>query len=338
MLNTIPLNFDNEKSHIIRGVAVVVLICTHMNVIFTGWNLGVTLFTFLVGYGYKFCKINKFIYACRRTWHLLTHYWVVLFGVCLPTAMFAGHYLPSPCTLALNMFGFSYELCMFTWYVYFYPCALLIMIPASMAIQRFGFKGWLMLCIITSCVVILLRTPLLSGTDYSDEIYRCVRILPVLFSGYYCAAVVTKYLRYIDKWWCAVLTIAVCVSLILFRTLPMAKSLDFVTIPCIVYSIVIFFNILKTQWIQTLFIKLGKQSMNMWFLHSLFICATTKVLFYPIIGWSDLPALSVFIVLIITYFMGFGCDKAYESLEQLIFRLKSLSVNKIREKVNNQRM
>lgn len=104
-MESIQINFDKEKTGIIKGVAIIFMIVLH---VFggAGWyedcydlpmnhnedlihfmgslQLCVGIFVFMIGYGYAFSQKKDFAYSVHHVKQLLQVFWTVLFLFALP--------------------------------------------------------------------------------------------------------------------------------------------------------------------------------------------------------------------------------------------------------------
>ena len=104
-MDRIQIDFDKEKTGIIKGVAIIFMIVLH---VFggAGWyedrydlpmnnneilihfmgalQICVGIFTFMIGFGYAFSKKKDFAYSIHHTKQLLHVFWTVLFLFALP--------------------------------------------------------------------------------------------------------------------------------------------------------------------------------------------------------------------------------------------------------------
>lgn len=304
-MDGVRLEFGNDKSRLVRGVAIILMVTGHTlpgKVI----SFAVPLFSFLVGYGYAFARERNLRHGVRRVRHLLTEYWIILFGICLPIAL---SLYPKPITvpqILLGMFGLDPRLSFFCWYVYFYIFAMAVMPSVSRIVDRYGLKGAL--------AVMALSGGLMLGAQaleahHSHSVWqiadRCFHWLPVVVGGYWLARYnVFSRIMVPQRWWVPVVALAGMVAIYLLRAWPYAKIIDFVWAP--LFSVLLAV-VLAPQWlrpIRQILTKAGLQSGNIWFLHALFMTHSTKMVFGPLVEWITVPALKVVGILLLSYAMG----------------------------------
>ena len=94
-----------------------------------------------------------------------------------------------------------------------------------------------------------------------------------------------------------------------------ASQLDFITVPIFCLAIVGIFNIIRNRQIHTLFISLGKESMNMWFFHAIFFTGVTSGVFYPLLSWIQPKVILIIAMIIVSYFVGKVFTTVYNILK-----------------------
>lgn len=187
-ITTDAIQFGPDKSHILRGLAIIFMIILHNNCPIPGFKICVPIFTFLVGYGYAFAVKKNLKHGLNRIWHLLSHFWLILLGVFLPVAITTGNYHPTLSNVLENMFGLESNLNWYSWYIYFYLYAMIAMIPLSRLIRRFKITAILVLvCCCFGLVYILHQIPNWSENIWIQAIHDCVFCSPVMFVGFYIA-------------------------------------------------------------------------------------------------------------------------------------------------------
>ena len=122
-MNTIQLAFGKDKTSIIKGIAILMMIVLHcccgpswydrtipmlqnqrfVDFINHSLKICVSIYAFLVGFGYSYSKKRDFRYSIKHIGRLLLPYWIILFGLSLPFA----NTITSRNEVLLNMFGVS---------------------------------------------------------------------------------------------------------------------------------------------------------------------------------------------------------------------------------------
>lgn len=186
-MQPVNIDFGPNKSQILRGIAIIFMIALH-NETLPEFKICVPIFTFLVGYGYAFAKEKNLKHGLQRSWRLLSHFWLILLGIFLPTAILAGGFKPTLGNVIPELFGLDSQLNWYSWYLYFYIYAMVIMIPASWLISRFRFLACC--CLIILCfgaVFVIHQISDLSNNMYIQAIHDCLLCSPVMFMGFYLA-------------------------------------------------------------------------------------------------------------------------------------------------------
>lgn len=280
------LTFGNDMSRIVRGIAIILMVCNHS---MPGKVIGfaVPLFSFLVGYGYAFAKKRGASHSLSRIWHLLRDYWFVIFAICLPAALISYHKPLAAGDIALAMFGMNPCLNCFCWYIYFYIFAMLTMPGIARVVDRFSWKGTLAVALGFGALYWWIQ-----GIAPADRIwgwniaYRVTRYMPVVAVGYLVAKRnLVSLVRLPKSPLVPVAALAVMTGVYFLRGLDYAKILDCLWAPLFAFATAALFKDYTMKPIRGFLTQMGLKSMNIWFLHALFFTASTKGLFYPLVGW-----------------------------------------------------
>lgn len=301
-MNFKQLEFGNDKSRLLRGIAIIFMVTNH-TMPGTVIAFAVSLFSFLVGYGYAFAKERNIKHGFRRVKHLLTEYWVILLGICLPVALFFYPFKISAANVLFGMFGLDPKLNFYSWYVYFYIFAMAIMPAVSRIIDRYSWRGAL--------AIVLLCTGLHFACDWwgthspsqlQNVVSRCVTNFPVIVAGYWLASYkVYSRVRVPDAWWVAPLALAAMVGVYFARGSEYSRLFDFAWAPIFAGLMTL---VLAPGWLAPLRKLLtlgGIQSGRIWFLHGLFMTHSTKVLFGNLVNWIKIPFVKVVVILLLSY-------------------------------------
>lgn len=309
------LNFGPDKSMIIRGFAIIFMIILH-NDVYPEFKICVPIFTVLVGYGYNFAKRKNIIHGIKRIWHLLSHFWLILLGICLPVSILIGNYEASLYSVFLEMFGLESYLNWFSWYIYFYIFAMFVMIPVSRFIDKYGILGTLITIIVAfGGVASIHLIPNWTDNVGLQAIQDCFLVSPTMFVGYYLAKRnIPSKIIFTPNIATVIILLLLASGIFFFRGIPYMIFLDFITVPAFILALVAIFNIIKTNWVHNIFIKLGKESMNMWFLHALFFTSFTASLFMPLLSWLQPKILLILGMIIVTYLASKLINSIYKSL------------------------
>lgn len=297
------IQFGPDKSQILRGLAIIFMIILHNNCPIPGFKICVPIFTFLVGYGYAFASRKNIRHGMKRIWHLLSHFWLILLGIFLPVAILMGDYQPTIGNVLENMFGLESNLNWYSWYIYFYIYAMIVMIPISRIINRFKIPAILILiCICFVMVYLFHQIPNWSDNIWIQAIHDCVLCSPVMFVGFYLAdkKIVPK-LSVPQGVSGIILSLALMIITFAIRNIPYMGLIDWIVVPTFCIATVALFNVLTWHPVQGCMIALGIESMNMWFLHALFATAVTAPLLAPMIDWIEPLCLRIVTMIIVSY-------------------------------------
>lgn len=327
------MQFGNDKSRIIRGLAIILMVTGHTmpgKII----PFAVPLFSFLVGYGYEFAKAKNLCHAAKRIWHLLAHFWFILLGICLPIAVFYTHYAVSLNNLVLNMFGMWGGLNYYCWYVNFYILAMLTMPLLSRIIDRYGLKGLLPLMIFFGVGYWALEyVHALSTNPIASRFNRYFKLMPIVLAAYWMAhyKIFSRINLKAGKKMIAPALLGMA-AFYMFRGIPYAKIADFAVTPLFVGSVALLIDSVDTLsarvvrifgYVKMALTDLGIKSMNIWFLHALFFTASTKTLFKFMTPLYVTPIVKVLVILCASWLLSTIVMKLYDLLASSLAKLGS---------------
>lgn len=317
------LAFGNDISRILRGLAVIMMVVNHA---LPGKIIGVAAvtFSFLVGYGYNFSKSKNYRHSLKRIFHLLKGYWIVLLGICLPVALIT---YPRPLMVSdvlLGMFGLNPVLNFFSWYVWFYILAMLLMPGFSRIIDRYALRALI--------PMIVIFTAGLHGIDamgikklplWLNIIHRLCRFMPIVLSGYYIASnQLMQRIKYRKSPLTVVICMATIVALYFLRGVKYMTYLDFIWIPAMGACVGVIFGAYRLKWLRIILTECGMKSMNIWFLHALFFTHSTRKVFLPLVNWIPEKGFQIVAIIIISYLMACAVDYCTKKAESLLSQLR----------------
>ncbi len=329
------IDFSNDMSRIIRGIAVVMMVIGHS---LPGriTPFAVPLFSFLVGYGYAFAKQHSLRHSALRIWHLLSHFWFILFLICIPAALISWNGEIKISEISMNMFGVCGRFNFYCWYIYFYIAAMLMMPPLARLIDRFGLKATLLEAVIFGLlaggIYTWMGSWLTTGhTNVISILYRCFRYMPIVIMGYWLAHY--RILSKIPLKRHPIIPIACIgglIGLYLLRGLPCLQWFDLIWAPLTGVLVAGIFNLYPLAPLRFVLTELGLKSMGIWFLHALFFTHSTKGFFMPLIRW--IPAnnwipdatwmvrgcFRIIAIIILSYLMALIVDFAFKKSKELI--------------------
>lgn len=324
--------FSNEVSRLIRGIAILLMVANHT---FPGKIIGfaVPLFSFLVGYGYRFAKRHDLRHSLQRSWHLLSHFWFLLFIVCIPSALIVGNTDVKWQEVLLNMFGLSGKYNFYCWYIYFYLVAMALMPALSRVIDRYEWKGFIGLaaiCGIGAGTLYLTLGPKFGpGWAHVGEIaYRCLRYMPIVLAGYALSPkdkITTLAIQPPLKKRRIRGAVALCAlpAIYFLRGLPYVQILDFVWASAACAAVAAIFAAWRLKWIRKGLEALGIESMGIWFLHALFFTHTTRALYLPLINWAPAGICRYLLIVVLSFAFAWITSKAFAWTRNLLSRAVS---------------
>lgn len=334
-MNFKQLEFGNDKSRLLRGIAIIFMVTNHtlpgMVIAFA-----VSLFSFLVGYGYAFAKERNLRHGYRRVKHLLGEYWVIFLGICLPAALLYYPFKITGINVVYGMFGLDPKLNFYSWYVYFYIFAMAVMPVVSRVIDRYGWRG--------AAGIMLLCVGLYYAGDWWRIHYpsrienvpcRCFANFPVIVAGYWMARYkVFSKVRVPDVWWVAPLALVAMVGVYFARGSEISRFFDFAWAPIFAGLMTV---ALSPGWlapVRKILTLGGIQSGRIWFLHGLFMTHATKVAFGRLVDWIKLPFFKVVAILLISYLFAVIIAK----LTELFIKYTSPIPAALRRGISNFRL
>lgn len=319
------LRFGNDMSRIVRGLAIILMVCNHS---MPGKVIGfaAVLFSFLVGYGYAFAKNRGPKHSLSRIWHLLRDYWFVIFAVSLPSALLAYHHDIPLNDIFLSMFGMNPALSCFCWYVYFYIFAMLVMPLISRLIDRFS---WIGATLLAGAFGLLYWW--LIGIAPADRIWgwniaqRISHYMPVVIFGYLVAKQnVVALIRFKKSPVVPFIATACMVVIYLLRGLPYSQIFDFFWAPAFAFAAAALLRDYQLKPLRIGLTEMGMKSMNIWFLHALFFTTATKALYLPLVSWIHWTPGYVLAILLFSYLMAIVVDGLMKALTWSFAKLRTL--------------
>lgn len=317
--------FSNYVSRIIRGIAILLMVANHT---FPGKIIGfaVPLFSFLVGYGYRFAKRHDLRHSASRSWHLLSHFWFLLFFVCIPSALIAGNRDVEWQQVALNMFGLAGTYNFYCWYIYFYLLAMTLMPSLSRIIDRRGWKGFIMISAVCGAAAAGLwysLGPKFAGTwaHVGEIAYRVLRYMPIVLAGYILSppdkitssSVQTPCRR---RSMLGILGIAALPAIYFVRGLPYVQILDFAWAAAACACIAAIFAAWNLKWFWKILEALGIESMGIWFLHALFFTHTTRALYLPLIKWAPPGVCRYLLIVLFSFIFAYLTSRIFKLVKK----------------------
>lgn len=147
------------------------------------------LFHLLIGFGYAFSKQKTVAGGLHRAFKLLVQFWLLLFPLFVPLFLIGGGKL-SAYQIITNAFGLESDLHHFSWYLYYYIYAMVIMPFAAKVIDHYGWKAAIGLVVVTYGLEVGIHTiPNYDTNIFTQAAFDCFFNSPLLFLGYYMASI-----------------------------------------------------------------------------------------------------------------------------------------------------
>lgn len=318
MTNIVP--FSREKTQILKGIALLLMLVHHTSnplfwaeegtSLYTYFDIQghstkmcVWIFAFLVGYGY-FCSKNKTIkYSLKRILLLVIPFWTMLFCLFVPASYIQGdlmntlanNHSTSPAWLELiwNMFGFSESLNWYSWFVGFYCLSIIMMSFLHKFFDNYSRCGWF----IASIGYYILAIGLHSISNWETNppvhmMFTTCTLVPLIIVGYQCALWNSR--GKIPTWFegkkripFALLSIVAVMLINAIKFDLHGLCIQALYTPFFIFAIVGIFNCINIQWLTKGLTKVGDLSLYMWFFHAIFFTSsvnlyTKNLVFEPI--------------------------------------------------------
>lgn len=362
-----PFSFTVDKTEMIKGVAIILMLFHHFFA-FPEWfvtgvsyigiplrantlefvigkfgHICVALFAFLTGYGlfFSYRSGNIVKKTFRRGTIFLLGYFLVLFGVAIPINVALGKTSDlSFKFILMNMTAYNHDLVPFAWYVWFY-IALIVTLP-------FFYKAMSAHAFVTLPAFLLLPgiANFFLAKVASSDFWVCtaVNFAMQYFLWVTCALSGLCFAKYkiFDifegafeklgqfKYFGAVVLMLI---LMYFRAYKSETLANYFTFDCIYAPIFIFFAthiLLLLPGVFGDFLKfMGKHSMNIWFLHSLFFFRTSELMKY-----AYAPRVSILIVMWVII-LCLPISSALNYVSDLLTKKRSKTVPSIKSTENS---
>lgn len=253
-------------------------------------NVCVCLFAFLTGYFYYFTKKKTFKYSVRKASDIYINYLFVLV-LFLVLDVFLNCYKITAKGLLLELLILDKPNMEFCWYVLFYIMTIFILPLFDRVAKKssvFAFSlGIVMPFLVVYFVNIIKESTNIGSLDLLFDAIKFISWFPCVASGYVFAKDGLFYKLDVMK---NKKTFSKIALSILFVIIPMLarcanESFDFVYAPLIICGLLNLLRFIKSEKVLFPISIIGKYSLLMWFLHSVFFNVskeyTQPVLFYP---------------------------------------------------------
>lgn len=325
-----------QTTQMIKGVAILIMIAHHFLVYDFGmgfsntwvgigshFKICVGIYAVLSGYGYFFSKEKTLKYGLKKIWGLLQIYWISLFTLFIPAALYGGWKLNAK-NLIINLFAFGPNLNWNAWYVYFFMFCMLTM-PFIHKIFRFNLLVNLSIAVVVPYSIetaIHVLVPNYQEITVLQVLFDCMHYLSIYFVGYLMAQynVISKLKIH---WFVglALMAAAVLLRMALRHINTFGFNMDIIYAPLFVVGGAKFLGGLKAKWLSV-FSILGKFSTGMWFFHAVFFSTYVSDIFQPILLLVKQPVLMFLWLVLLSLAGAFIYEQILRGAEKLIHSIK----------------
>lgn len=335
------VRFDKGMTSIVKGFAIIFMMLLHCyggegydapldysHSIFGGisgmFKICVGMFCFMVGYGYFFSKTKDLRYGWQHIKRLLISFWTILFVFTLPFCY--KEVLQTDITVLLyNLFGIDSHFNYYSWFVYFFIFAMMVMPYVSRFIDRRPVRNTMITVVISVLLSVFVHeiplflswfgviVPAFADNKPIMALFFSLSMMPTTVLGYLFAH--EGYFERIEigripKLWtivlCAVLMVVSLALHYYFTPINIPFQFDFFYAPMMIAAIVILFSKFEWCYFRVILSKVGEVSVYMWFFHALFFTTAVKWFYQPAITiFSDIN-LVVLWTIILTFFASWA--------------------------------
>ena len=306
------ITFGRDKTKILKGIALLMMLVHHtstpsywadegstwfsfFSLQESATKLCVWIFAFLVGYGF-FCSGNKTIrYSVKRILMLIVPFWTMMVFMFIPLSSVYGGFFNKLKTNSLddifrggmeivyNLFGISESLNWYSWFVFFYILTILAMPFLHRFYMRFPKFGWLVSILGFYGLTVLIHTFLpWSVYPILQNVFTFTSLVPVVIVGYMCAywnsqGLIPKWFEGKHKWHLSLMTILLVLVIQALRIPTMGFCIQAFYTPFLIFAIIGIFNSYSLNVVRHFLLKVGDLSMYMWFFHAVFFTETVNL-------------------------------------------------------------
>ena len=345
----IKRQFDKKTTNIIKGMMLIFMFILHFftepeqyvsgisypqlasfSVRFKKpFDICVPVFAFLTGYFYHYCLKKDYKYSLKKVKQIMIPYWMVFF-VLLLIGIITNTYVFKISTFILEMFALYRPVMWFCWYVAFYVVSMMLL-PLSTKFSNNILTavvcGMILPYGIGVCLNHFWEIPIIVSRLISDV----STFYPVISMGYICAKfhifeMIDYYICHQKRnmiVWGGVTVTSIILFIGQFYITQDALNnlchgmvslfLYYLSIPLFVFCLIIIINCWKIKSGLWILGEIGKKSMYMWFVHSIFFNCSKEV-FQRKLYWPNNPVLVDLWGLLICWCAALGIDTLYRKL------------------------
>lgn len=338
---------EKENFTFLKGIAIIFMVVHHtfgfpewyvdtvnypnlmpfVNWIRDSMKICVPIFVFLTGGGYFLRQRKDFKYSIKKIVSFYLNYWVVFF-VLLLVAVFCGNYY-SIGTVILEALGIKTKLMYFCWYVLFYVVIMAIL-PIYVRLLKGKFYVDIFKTFVFYCCIRFIES-VMRFFEINSKLLNDLSIyFPVLVTGYLLIKydMLDRIRNKIRNMFLSrqvqilVGMVLICISLLIHARIPYlyGVSMGFVLVPVLILGLSLVF--VEKNYIQKAIQFLGKNSMNIWFLHCAFFSPYTKGCLQPIAYFPRIPLLVVIWVLFLCLLVSLLINKVQKKIQKIMSQFK----------------
>ncbi len=268
-------------------------LCTKTAAYFIGKFGGICIgmFMFLTGYGmyYSYQKGNSFRISIRKAVNFLLKYWILLFTFFLPIQALMGRTDFNPSKWVQELFGIYTSIVGFAWYVRFYTLTMLTLPLLINMIRKKTVYSVIFAIVPFQCIALLLRILSTKIVFHNTGAIAAeyFKYISVVLLGYCFAKfeLFDKWNKLLQKYHLNSIFTCIIGIVILFilrvklydETNIYLPNMDIAYVPILVFCIIKIVNHTKMNPILKCLEIIGNNSMNLWFLQSVFFFETKNL-------------------------------------------------------------
>lgn len=337
MSNTVDqyVRFDKGMTAIVKAFAIIFMMILHcyggydveldyshslLGDVSGAFKICVGMFTFMVGYGYAFSRDKDMKYAWQHIKRLLIVFWTILFVFTLPFCI-KKVADTDIVVLLYNLFGIDSTFNYYSWFVYFFIFAMLVMPFVSRFIDRKPVRNTAIVVVAAVLLSVFVHEipRMLSWVDIQVPdvvdnkphlaLFFSLSMMPPMVLGYLFAHE-GYYERINIGRWSKAVTIVLCVAMMVlalalhyfWSPINIPFQFDFFYAPLMIGAIVVLFSKFEWKPVRAVLTKMGEVSVYMWFFHALFFTQAVKWFYQPAITiFSDINMVVLWAI-VLTFF------------------------------------
>lgn len=228
-------------------------------------------------------------------------------------------------TVLLNLIGIDSQFNWYSWFVYFFIYAMIVMPFVSRFIDRRPVVNTIIAIVIAFVMEVAVHSiPGVLENKPLLALFNCFMMTPGMLLGYLFAKQ-GVYERITIK-----NNVTSCILGVLMIILPLIPryyilavygfDLDFFYAPVVIGGIVILFSTIKMPILSRTLQEVGKVSVWMWFLHALFYTAPVRPIYQPAITIFQDINLVVIWTILLTFVIALFLNKVSTIIQRKVFK------------------